>query len=599
MKQRKELAIITLFKANKIYIKTLFTSCKLFIILQIVMLLIVSPINYWSAYAPKNFIDSIVEDHNLTIGLLWIALLIGIKYFQTISNKGFDILKRRALHRAKISSKEFLYNKLETLDLTFFESPDNLTNFNKALTYNENGGEFFFNLFVSTITSVIACATMTYISVKFEWWLWIIIVGLVIFQFFTDRAIKKINFKFSMERMARERKQNYYNGLPTNRDTLAEIKLNSTMHFFFNKYKKCAKENRNIQDKHDVRMNAIAILLSIPNEIFTFVCYWVIAVRLIDGLSTIGDYTLFFTMIGTINAQLKAIVSSISSYYEQSLSAKVYLDFVNNTSFFAKPNSPSIPLVNPSLDYIEFKNVSFCYPGKNKEAIKNISLRIKKGEKISIIGFNGAGKTTFIKLLTLLYPPTSGTIYISGEPADKVDSKEFWKKTGVVFQSHQEFAMSIRDNVLLKENTTPEDDLVVWESLQQVGIAEEIQKSNQGLDLQLTRSFDPNGRDFSGGERQKFAIARVLSKNCDLYIFDEPSSALDPLSEDLLYQSIQKLPQDKTVIFISHRLASIYISDRVLYFKDGRIFADGSHEKLMEECEEYKKLYETQSSKYK
>lgn len=589
---KKKKTTFALFKANKTYLYELLKTGKFYIFLQLLGLIFVSPLHYWTTYAPKNFIDAITIDKNLLLGMLWVCVLIGIKFFNIGWTRILDIFKRRALSRAKIATKKKTYQKLEFINLTFFESPENLNNFNKALSYNENGGEFFINLLLSTLTSLIAFATMTYISLQFEWWLWLIILALVVFQFFTERFIKRKNFKFSMDRIPRDRKQNYFNGLPTNKDTLAEIKLNSRMAFFFNKYVSSFIENRNIQDKHDIKISFFSILFMIPSEVFNFVCYFIIATRLLDGTSTIGDYTLFFSMLGTINAQLKSIIVSINSYYEQALSAQVYLDFINGDHF---SDQYTVGGELTSVDDIRFENVTFYYPGKAIPALDDVSLSIKKGERISIVGFNGAGKTTFIKLLTLLFQPSKGSVTVAGIPADKLNIKDFWNNIGAVFQNHQEFSMSLRDNIQLG-NAICDDD--IWRALDNVGIGDVVRETSKGLDLQVTRSFDSEGRDFSGGERQKIAIARVLTKNCELYIFDEPSSALDPLSEDQLYRCIQEIPEDKTVIFISHRLSCIHISTRVLFFKQGKIVADGPHEAIMESCEEYRNLYQMQSSKY-
>ena len=158
--------------------------------------------------------------------------------------------------------------------------------------------------------------------------------------------------------------------------------------------------------------------------------------------------------------------------------------------------------------------------------------------------------------------------------------------------------MSIKDNILLRD-ATPNDDEIIWKVLNDVGLSEKIKNQDEGLDLQLTRNFDPKGMDFSGGEKQRLSIAKVLAKDSDIYVFDEPSSALDSVAEDALYQSIAKIPKDKTVIMISHRLSSVFFTDRIIFFDNGHIIADGTHDNLMENCPKYREIYRLQADKYK
>lgn len=595
----KKIYILKLFQANKYYLKELIKSGKLFIIFQIVVFIAIPPLNYLITYAPKNFLDSVLEDHNMIVALLWIGLLIFLKYFQQILQFCLDFFKKRAFTKAKIVVKHYTYKKLELIYLTFFEKTENLSKFNKALNYSETGGESFFNLLITISTAFITFITMVYISFQFDWWLWILIIITNLIQFVSDRYMKKKYFTFHMDKIDRDRKQNYYNALPTSKDCIAEIKLNSNMDFFFNKYKECFINNVKIQEKQDMKMSMLSWLFSFPTELFNLVCYWVIASRLISGVSTIGDYTLFFSMIASISAQLKTIVSCVNMIYEQSLSAEVYLDFMNNNNEF----SSEYLLENMEefrIDSVRFDNVSFNYPGENNFAINNITLKINKGERIAIVGFNGAGKTTFVKLLANLFRTTVGQIYVNDKKIEEINSKAYWARMGVVFQYHQEFAMSIEDNILLGKSTLESNnDEKIIELLKDVGLDNKINNSGLGLKQNLTRNFDKNGVEFSGGERQKLSIVRAIYKNCDFYIFDEPSSALDPISEGQLYDCIEKIDSDKTVIMISHRLSCVTMCNRVLFFEKGKILADGPHDLLMKTCEQYKSLYQQQAKKYK
>lgn len=586
-----------LFKANSVFIKELLINGKLFIAFQIIVYILIAPINYWITYSPKNFIDAITIDKELGTALSWIALMIVLKCVEKLMLSARDFMNRRAFSNAKLKSKEVLYQKLKLIYLTYFEDSDNLDKFNQALSYNEVGGELLINSIISFIGALVTLGTMTYMSMQFDWWIWIAVLIIVIVDYFSDKYMKKRGFDFSMKKIKLDREQNYYNSLPTSKDSIAEIKLNSDMSFFFKKYRDAFLRNRKYSEKFEIGNNLLYFIFSIPSEILMFASYLIIGLWLLDGKATIGDYTLFFTMIASITSQLKDIITSLNDFYEQSLSAAVYNEFINDSNMFIHDKLESSKDIS-QIDNVSFQNVSFSYPGRSENALNNVSLSINRGEKISIVGFNGAGKTTFLKLLTLLYHPCNGTIRINGIDYKDINMRDYWSKIGFVFQNHQEYAMSVRDNILLRDANDNDDDLV-WSVLNDVGLSEKIARHENGLNLQLTRRFDSKGMDFSGGERQRLSIAKVLAKRGDIYIFDEPSSALDPVAEDALYRCIANIPKDKTVIMISHRLSSVFFTDRIIFFDSGRIIADGTHDYLMEHCEKYREIYKLQADKYK
>ena len=274
MTDMKKSKIGMLFSANKVFFGELLKSGRFYLLFQVALLLLVAPLSYLTTYAPKKFIDNITINKNLRTALLWIVLLLAIGLFQGITQNILQIAKKRAVFHAKVKHKYYVYKKLEQIYLTFFEDSDNLDIYNKSMSYVESGGETFFNLLVTTITSLLTLTTMTFISLQFEWWLWIIIISLAIIEFVGERILKKVSFKYEMKRVGLDRKQRYYNGLPTSKDVLAEIKVNSNMDFFFDKYKESYKENRDLQEKHEIKLQLFSYLYSLPSTLFTFFCYW-------------------------------------------------------------------------------------------------------------------------------------------------------------------------------------------------------------------------------------------------------------------------------------------------------------------------------------
>lgn len=245
---------------------------------------------------------------------------------------------------------------------------------------------------------------------------------------------------------------------------------------------------------------------------------------------------------------------------------------------------------------LEFKNITFTYPGTDKTILKDMSFDISKGEKISIVGFNGSGKTTIVKLISRFYTPEKGEILWNGVNINEYNYESYIKEISAVFQDFKLFAYSLSKNVDLEEK----DKQKIKYCLYQVGLKEKIESLANNIDSFLSKEFSDEGIDLSGGEKQKIAIARAMYQETSLAILDEPTSALDPLSEAEIYQHFNELVQDKTTIYISHRMSSSKFCDRIIVLDDGRVVANDSHDNLMKnKTEVYYKLFTAQSAYYK
>lgn len=246
---------------------------------------------------------------------------------------------------------------------------------------------------------------------------------------------------------------------------------------------------------------------------------------------------------------------------------------------------------------ITFRNVTFTYNGESKPSLKNINLTISPFEKIAIVGYNGAGKSTLIKLLLRLYDISEGEILLGDTNIKEFDTNSYRKDFGVVFQDFQIFAATLGENVAM-DCTQEEDKKKILKSLYKSNFGESIEKLTLSLDTPLTKEFQQTGVNLSGGEGQKVAIARVFFKSCKYAIMDEPSSALDPISEYKLNQNMIEISKDKTVIFISHRLSTTVMADRIYMLENGEIIEEGSHQELMNLNGKYAEMFNKQAEKY-
>lgn len=239
---------------------------------------------------------------------------------------------------------------------------------------------------------------------------------------------------------------------------------------------------------------------------------------------------------------------------------------------------------------IKLENVSFKYPNSNNYALQNIDIQIKKGQRIAVVGENGAGKTTLINLIMKLYKTTSGSIFYDNTNYDLISAKSIQKNIGVIFQDFQNYAVSVAENILIREPENEEDFQKVNEAMMFAGLYQDMSVI-KSTDAVLTKEFDPNGVILSGGQMQKLSLARAYSKECGILIMDEPSSHLDPITELRLYKKILKMGSDKTIIFISHNLSACRHADMIVLLDKGRIAECGSHDELMELDGKYAEMY--------
>lgn len=326
------------------------------------------------------------------------------------------------------------------------------------------------------------------------------------------------------------------------------------------------------------------------------IAYLLVAYQAILKIISIGRVV---TYAGVINQFVSALsyfvinISEIIVHANRFLSTFEYLSIPTENDF----DRQSLNMEAESIHIIEFCDVSFAYPNSSKYALKDINIKISGGKQLAVVGENGSGKTTFIKLLCRLYKPTSGKILLNGIDINDIGIIDYFNMLSVVFQDFSLLAIPITDNVCI-DNIVDEDK--VYKVIEQVGLKERIDKEQDGIYTPIYHELYENGIEPSGGEAQKIALARAIYKDTPLLILDEPTAALDPFSEADLYSKFSEIAQDKTAIFISHRLASCKFCDEIVVFNEGRIIQYGSHAELMEYPEgKYYELWNAQAEYYR
>ena len=345
--------------------------------------------------------------------------------------------------------------------------------------------------------------------------------------------------------------------------------------------------------------------LSFLNPFVWMVPFWLISYLgtvlfaayrvLVLGVMQVGDCFVVVNSINSVSGNLEWLFDNLLSFDKHALYIENLREFLNYEVKIADDQSAPSPA---TVETLSLRDVCFTYEGAQKPTLKKVSFDVKKGEKIAIVGHNGAGKTTLVKLLMRLYDPTEGEILLNGESIKNYRLSAYRELFGTVFQDCRLFSVSVAENVLLRDDLSEADREHVKNALAESDALERVEGLERGMDTTVTREFDENGVVFSGGETQKIAIARVFAGNSEIAILDEPSSALDPIAESKMYENMFRVCRDKTVIFISHRLSSATMADRVYLFENGEIAECGTHSELLALGGKYADMWHKQAQKY-
>ncbi len=352
--------------------------------------------------------------------------------------------------------------------------------------------------------------------------------------------------------------------------------------------------NLEILRKYGIRLFLYSMVSSLFSDFIpTIGTYAYAGYQFVYGSTmTISGFSVVLSSINSISAATMRIASS----FEMISQAAFY--FQNLREFFDyEPKVVSGKEKCGEFEELEFRNVSFRYPSAEKDCIKNVSFKISKGETVALVGVNGAGKSTLVKLLLRFYDATEGEILYNGRNIKEYDLESLRNSYGAVFQDYRNFALSVYENILCHEGTEQEKEKAK-QALLQGGIWERISRLPKKGETVLTKEFETDGIGLSGGENQKISVSRLFAKDFQIAVLDEPSSALDPIAEYKMYESLINVTKGKTVIYISHRLSSAVLSDRIIVIGGGTVLESGSHKELMEKKGEYCRMFTLQASSY-
>lgn len=409
---------------------------------------------------------------------------------------------------------------------------------------------------------------------------------------------KKISFKYVKGHAKERRKMNYFVNTLTNKDQVKEVKLLRLYDTFIERYRSIFKDYYRGLKKIYLREDLLHILVYILSTAVNCAFFLYIAYKVcFDGMA-VGDYTLYTGALTSVLGGVAALVTSSSTIYEGTL-------FIDNMIDFLNVEATVVPTVNPPRHpekniphTIEFKDVSFSYPGTETRVIDHINLKLEGGKSYVLVGLNGAGKTTLIKLMTRLYDPTEGVILLDGVDIREYGVSELYELFGIVFQDFAKYAVSLRENITFGDVDKPEDKERLDYAARESCADEFISRLPLGYDTPLMRFFEDDAVDLSIGQWQKVSIARAFYKDAEVLILDEPTASLDPMAEAEIFRQFDTLRAGKTTVFVSHRLSSATDADEIIVMQGGKVIEEGDHKTLMEKGGAYYKLFTLQAEKY-
>ncbi len=445
------------------------------------------------------------------------------------------------------------------------------------------------------ISNLIRLGGYTYIIMSLHPIMILFILTVIAANTLIARRSAKLGYEYTTAMTRLSRRFNYIFRTMVDFKVGKDVRINGADSWLKSKFEKESEEYIRDHRAQQRRLLGINTLSDIIGLIQTVVMYGYCGYLAISGGITVGSFTVFLGALTAFTGTFHEFVKRFPALGLLSKYIDDYREFLRCAEHEGKELETSDISALPEHCDIEFVNVSFKYPDTDRYVLKNINIKIKAGERLSIVGYNGAGKSTFIKLLCRFYKPTEGKILLGGVDISTYPLPEYRRRLAVVFQDYQLFYMSVRYNIVLNLEEDPER---VRKALAESGILEKIEGLENGIDTSYGRILYYHSRDFSGGETQKIACARAYYRDSPIVILDEPTSALDPVAETQLYGRFNEIIGDKTAVYISHRLASVKFCDSIAVFADGELVERGTHAELMKKNGIYADMFTKQAHYY-
>ena len=584
-----------MFKGLRFFLKQGWKYDKKYILWRVIYQFVHSLIPVLAALVPKYIIDELMSWQRGPVLLTYVGVLVTYTLVAGIVSNclSLDSYTRRSYVATAFNTD--MNRLLARADYARLESPafqDHKEKAEKFIFCDWHGFGYLLDMSLNVVGKCITLAGIAAIILTLDIWVVALFLVLCLISARATNCAEQKAKELSYQIVSEQRHTMYYRKVFDDTKIAKEIRLNGLGDWMVERYAQSMKACDATVDRRNkgyMKANAVTAGTTFLQQCAAY-AYLIRAV--LNGAISVGAFTMY---LGAVNAFAEALSSVMESLAE----IRLYDDYYNDLDAYLHlpqtlRESGRCPVAEGSHT-IEFHNVGFRYPGQQTWALRGVNVTLHAGEKLAVVGENGAGKTTFVKLLCRLYDPTEGQILLDGVDIREYDYDSYLKQISAVFQDYQLFAMSLKDNVAL---ALPVEDGRITEVLRQVGLEEKLDGLPRGIHTHVTKLFEEDGFEPSGGEGQKIALARALYRDAPIVVLDEPTAALDPRSEYELYRQFDQLVEGKTAVYISHRLSSARFCDRVAVFRQGRLIELDTHETLMARAGEYAQLFALQAQYY-
>ena len=553
---------------------------------------------FYSAFFMRYVINALQNGETFSAIMIFIAITVAIFATMALYNS-FVLGYIKPTSDTEVNKKlyQMLFKKSRNVELECFENSDFYDKYTLAMKNADTRiietVDTFFGLFFGFIASIFAFIFMFQVDKFSVAFIFLPIIG----NFYFRRLNSHIEYQRNKEMAPHNRRIDYINRIMYLKDYAKEIRLTNIFNLLKRQYTDAITGVADVTKKFVLK----SAFFHWFYVMFTFTFIF-------EGLLIYGAYRTLVSETMTL-AQLAVITSMMVSTtwiligFTDSVTASfkngLFIDYLRTFLEYEEKIPEDYDGADPGneIESIEFRGVGFAY--KDIPVLKNLNMKFEGKKTYALVGHNGAGKSTIIKLLLRFYDPTEGEILLNGSNIKEYNLQKYRALFATAFQDNRMFSMSVADNVTLGENIPAEErDTIVTEALQLSGVYEKVMSLPQGINTTLTREFDDEGAVLSGGEFQKIVVSRAFARRCPIKVFDEPSSALDPIAEYKLFDNILKACKENTLLFISHRLSSVQNADHVFLLENGEVREEGTHRELMAKHGIYADMYEKQAENY-
>jgi len=550
-----------------------------------------------TAIVTSLLIDAVRNGH-LQAVVWFVVALFGTEAISDLLQTASNIVQQLLQERTSNAIQMMVMEKANTLDLQFFEDAQFYDKLRQAQQEAASRPAGMISQTFGLARTLVTVFSTLLILVKLAWWIAILALIAPIPSFIASMRYGWWGYQMMRRQSPLRREMTYYNSLITTDTYNKEIKLFTLGNFFTDLYRTLSNSFYFQSRSIIVPRYVASYLWGLGSLVVNGFIYVYVALQAVAGRISIGNLTLYTSMAISLGSSFQNLLSGIAGTYENNLFVNTLFDFLEYQPHIVSPTDGRVPEGDGMV--IEFRHVSFAYPGKDTkgQALHDVSFTIQAGEAVALVGRNGAGKTTIVKLLTRLYDPDAGEILVNGHNIKEYDLEALRKHIGVIFQDYVTYFMTASQNIGVGRIESIDDRDGVKVAATKSGADVVIEKLPETYDSILGKQFE-HGHQLSGGEWQKIALARAFMRDAQLLILDEPTSALDPQAEYDVFARFRELTTGKSAVFISHRFSTVRLANRIIVLENGGILEEGTHEQLLALGGRYAELFALQAEAYR